>query len=334
MWQKSGTEVLRDTLIDLFCNAGTSPLSGTELSEQLGVTRTAIWKHIQSLQTFGFEFEATPRIGHRLTAVPDVLLEPILTRALPHDVELGRVVTFHPELDSTNRLAGELARAGAPHGTLVSARQQTGGRGRRGRPWFSPPDGAWFSIVLQGPFALKRAAELTLITSVILRRVFHELSGCEVTIKWPNDILVNGRKVCGILAEIRADGEQVQHAVLGIGVNCNTPARDFPDALQPIATSLFAESGTKIDRVEMVARFLAGFQPCYDALVSGQPAFAVLHPEWVHYSATLGKSVRVQTGNQVTEGVAVRLEPSGTLVLRTPADEELEIHSGDVLFDT
>lgn len=333
MWMKSTTEVMRDALIDLFCEAGPAPLSGTDLSEQLGVTRTAVWKHIQTLQQLGFRFESSPRVGHRLLHVPDVLVEPLLTRALPADVELGRTVTFHADIDSTNRLAGDLARAGAPHGTLVTALRQTGGRGRRGRVWFSPPDGAWLSIVLQRPLALQRAAELTLIASVVLRRVCHALSGCDVRIKWPNDLLVGGRKVCGILAEIRADGEQVQRTVLGIGVNCNTPAADFPEDIRPIATSLFAQSGVKIDRVELVARFLASFQPYYDALVAGQPAFEVIHREWTDYSHTLGKVVRVQTGNQFTEGVAIRLEPSGTLILRTATDEEQAIHSGDVLFD-
>ncbi|MCL6453801.1 MAG: biotin--[acetyl-CoA-carboxylase] ligase [Alicyclobacillus sp.] len=330
-WTKSQTECIRDDLVDLFLSAG--GLTGSEASEQLGISRTAVWKHIQSLQTMGFQFDSSPRVGYRLLAVPDVLMEPLLRRALPVDTDLGRVVTFAPEVDSTNRVAMDAAERGAPHGTVVTALRQTGGRGRRGRPWFSPPDGAWFSVVLQHPMPLRRAAELTLIASVVLRRALVGLGAGAVAIKWPNDLLLGGRKISGILAEIRADGEQVQRAVLGIGVNCNTPAADFPEALRDVATSVFAETGRKVDRIELVSRFLSGFQPYYDALVRGEAAFARLHEEWTTHSHTLGRSVRVQVGGQVLAGTAVRLDPSGALVLRMPSGSETEVMSGDVLFD-
>lgn len=330
---KSHTEELRDAIVGLFLESGGEPVSGTLLSEYTGVTRTAVWKHIQHLEELGFRFEAVPRVGHRLLFVPDLLMEPLLGRALPVDVNLGRRITFSPEVDSTNRVAGALASDGvAPHGTIVSARSQTGGRGRRGRVWFSPPEGLWFSIVLRRPVTLRRAAELTLMTSVLIRRVLHDMTGLPVEIKWPNDLLLNGRKICGVLAEIKADGEQVEHAILGIGLNCNTPKEDFPDELRDIATSIFAESGRTLDRVEFGARFLASFEPYYDALANGEPAFSLLHEEWTAYSATLGKHIRIQTGQDVLEGVATALQPSGTLVLRDDKGELIEVHSGDILF--
>lgn len=332
IWTKPATEALRDELIHHFLMSNGEALSGMELSTWLGVSRTAIWKHIQSLESAGFQFESVRRVGYRLVDVPDLIMEPLLTRALPADVDLGRTVTWQETLNSTNRTAMEYAMQGAPHGLVVSTLVQTGGRGRRGRAWFSPPQGAWFSVVLQRPMPLRRAAELTLISSVILRRVIADMSGLDVQIKWPNDLLVDGKKVTGILAEIRADGEQVEHAVLGIGINCNTPAEDFPDELKPIATSVYAMSGMPIHRTELVARFLAGFEPFVEAIASGESAFATLHAEWEYHSATLGRNITVQSGGHVYEGAAERLSPTGTLILRLADGSRCEINSGDVLF--
>jgi BirA family transcriptional regulator, biotin operon repressor / biotin---[acetyl-CoA-carboxylase] ligase len=329
---KTETQVLRDKIVALFLQAGGAPVSGTTLSEATGVTRTAIWKHIHQLEELGFEFASTPKVGHRLVHIPDVLMEPILAQRMPKGSALGHTVVFTPELDSTNKLASALSGAGATDGTVVAAQVQTSGRGRRGRTWFSHPGGAWFSVIVKRPLPLTRAFELTLLASVALRRVIHQLSSLDVKIKWPNDLFVDGRKLCGILAEIRSDGEQVQQAIVGVGVNCNIHKAEFPPAVAEVATSILAASGRPVDRVQLVARFLEEYGPMVDGLAQGQPAFALVHDEWCAHSHTLGKVIRVQTNREVVEGRASRLLEDGTLILETSLGQEISVHSGEVLF--
>lgn len=328
---KTDTQALRDQIVGEFLQAGDQPVSGTRLSERTGVTRTAIWKHIRQLEELGFTFDSAPKIGHRLMHTPDVLMEPLLPNVFEH-TGLGHPVIFSPEVDSTNRLASELASQGAPHGTLVAAQEQTSGRGRRGRVWFSHPGGAWFSLILKRQFALSRAFELTLLASVALRRVISELTNLDVRIKWPNDLFVNNRKVCGILAEIRSDGEQVQQAVVGIGINCNIPMDAFPEEVLQVATSLLAESGQVVNRTQLVARFLAVYGEMLEFLFRGEPAFERVHEEWCAHSHTLGREVRVQTNREVVEGRAIELDKDGTLVVQTQTGAKIYIHSGEVLF--
>lgn len=329
---KTETQALRDQIVEEFLQAQGTAISGAALSDAIGVSRTAIWKHIHQLEELGFVFESAPKVGHRLIHTPDVLMEPLLKRALPTNVPLGQTVVFSPEVDSTNRLATELAQKGAPHGTLVTSQLQTSGRGRRGKSWFSHPGGAWFSLILRHPVALNRAFELTLLASIAIRRAIAELTKLPVKIKWPNDLLVNDRKVCGILAEIRSDGEQIQQAIVGIGINCNIPEAAFPESVQGIATSLLAESGQAVNRTQLVARFLEEYHPMIEALCHGDVAFERLHEEWCTYSHTLGRTISVQTGGDVVQGRAIRLEPDGTLIVETPSHAELSIHSGEVLF--
>ena len=328
---KTDTQALRDQILYQFLQAGGEPISGTKLSEQTGVTRTAIWKHIHQLEELGFTFDSAPKVGHRLTYAPDVLMEPLLPDVFQH-TGLGHPVVFSPEVDSTNRLASELASQGAPHGTLVTAQEQTSGRGRRGRVWFSHPGGAWFSLILRRPFALSRAFELTLLASVALQRVISQLTKLDVQIKWPNDLFVNDRKVGGILAEIRSDGEQVHQAVVGIGINCNIPIEAFPEEVSQVATSLSAESGQMTDRTQLVGRFLALYGEMLEFLFRGEPAFERVHEEWCAHSHTLGRQVRVQTNRDIIEGRAVQLDKDGTLMIRNQNGEDMAVHSGEVLF--
>ncbi len=329
---KTETQVLRDKIVQLFLEANGAALSGTALSEATGVTRTAIWKHIHQLEELGFEFESAPKIGHRLVHIPDVLMEPLLEQVLPDGSALGHTVVFTPEIDSTNKLAVELAQEGGADGTLVTAQVQTSGRGRRGRNWFSHPGGAWFSVIIRRPLPLARAFELTLLASVALRRVINRLSLLDVKIKWPNDLFVDGRKLCGILAEIRSDGEQVQQAVVGVGVNCNIPKADFPSSIEDVATSILASSGRPIDRTKLVAGFLLEYGPMVQKLAEGEPAFELVHDEWCKHSHTLGRFIRVQTNHELLEGRALRFLVDGTLILETSSGEEVPVHSGEVLF--
>jgi BirA family transcriptional regulator, biotin operon repressor / biotin---[acetyl-CoA-carboxylase] ligase len=307
-------------------------VSGNDLSEILGVSRTAVWKYMRNYEDLGFEIESIPRLGYRLKSLPDIPVEPILSLYLPDDVSLGRVVHWFSQVDSTNTVASRLSRDGAHHGTIVGALEQTGGRGRRGRVWFSPKEGLWFSLILKRPIPLARAAEITLLASIAVRRAVMSLTGLPIQIKWPNDLLCHGKKVCGILAEIRADGETVHSVILGIGINCNSPAEDFPQELRDIATSLFVEAQHAVNRAELLARVLSEFEPMYNGLAVGKSGFRDVSEEWRAASATLGRRIRVQTASEVIDGFATGMSDSGILYVTDDSGTVHAVHSGDVLF--
>lgn len=329
-WSES--ERVRNAIVDMLLAAEDGYVSGQAMSESLGITRTAVWKHLQHLMELGFAIEAVHGQGYRLRGHPDILMAPLLRRRLPSACRLGQDAVWVPRVDSTNALAWQCAREGAPHGLVVSAGEQTGGRGRHGRSWFSPQGGLWMSVLLRRPIPLSRAAEVTLLASVAVRRAIGETTGLWPGIKWPNDIVHHGRKLCGILAEIRADGEVVEQVVLGIGINANIPADAFPPELRRTATSVLAETGTSVDRVALAAALLAAFDPWLEALADDRPAFAELAEEWRAANVTLGRWVRVATPTRLLVGVAERVDDRGVLYIRTESGEVCAVHSGDVLF--
>ncbi|MCL6637308.1 MAG: biotin--[acetyl-CoA-carboxylase] ligase [Alicyclobacillus sp.] len=323
---------VRQQVLSALLAADGAYVSGAELSRRSGVSRTAVWKHMQALQRLGFVIDSAPHKGYRLQQCPDVPLAPLLAPLLPDVCTLGRHVVWLDTVPSTNAYAADLARQGAPHGTLVVAREQTGGRGRHGRSWYSPPGGLWMSLVLRRPLWLQRAAELTLLACVAVRRAILHQTGLAAGIKWPNDLLFDGRKVCGILAEVRAEGEQVEYAVLGIGVNNRMAADQLPDDLRQRATTLTAH-GANLDNTSLCAAILTELDPLYLDLTQHGRGFAAVAAEWRAASVTLGAWVRVQTPHALVEGQALRVDDSGTLYVQTAAGQEVPVHSGDVLFD-
>jgi BirA family biotin operon repressor/biotin-[acetyl-CoA-carboxylase] ligase len=330
--QKLDTDQIRDQIVEAFIQANGQFVSGNDLSQQLGVTRTAIWKHIRQLEGYGFVFESAPRAGYCLRQVPNLVLEPLLKRHMRADADLGRKVLWYPRVDSTNIVAAQMAAKTVPDGTIVVAMEQTGGRGRRGRQWASPRGGLWFTIILKRAFPLRSAAELTLLTSVAVRRAILKETGLVVSIKWPNDLLYQGKKLCGILAEIRADGENVQHAILGIGINVNIKAADFPESVRPIATSLSQATSTDINLTHLTAAILTELEPWLNDLKQEGSVFYRVADEWRAASATLGQKVRVQTHAGILEGYADRVDEKGVLYLTDANGQEIPIYSGDVLF--
>lgn len=324
---------LRDRILERLLDAEGDWVSGAELSAITGVSRTAVWKHIQTLEELGFTVEAVRHRGYRLTHVPDIVLEPLLRRRLPAGCALGRRVLYAPVIGSTNATLAHLAQSPAlPHGTVLAAGTQTGGRGRRGRSWFSPDTGLWFSVLIRRQIPLSRAAEITLLASVAVRRAILRQTDAPVQIKWPNDLLMDERKVCGILAELRADGEEVQHVVLGIGINANVPHEAFPDELANIATSILAASGRPVHRTQLGADVLRELEPMVEALAMGGAGFAAVIDEWRSACHTLGRDIRVQTPGGLVEGFAIDISPDGRLLVRTHTGERLSIPSGEVLF--
>lgn len=320
---------VRDELVRLFSST-TEPVSGERLSEALHMSRTAIWKHIKALERVGFEFESAPRVGYRITRVPDELMGGLVEPYLRKDCQFGRPILFEPERTSTNVVANEYALSGIGHGAVVTTGVQTGGRGRQGRPWQSPTGGMWFSLVVRKPCALSKAADITLLASVAVRRALHRI-GADVRIKWPNDILLHDKKVCGILAQMRTDGEMVDYAIVGIGINANFSRDALPSEVQPIATTLQTELGTSVYRPALFADILGELSDLYGQLQLGI-GFSSVREEWLHHAHTIGRSIRVRLGETVIEGKAVDVDEQGTLLLLDESGSLQRVHSGEVLF--
>jgi len=288
-------------------------VSGEVISGKLGLSRAAVWKHVRALRSRGYRIEAAPARGYRLAEVPDRLgaleLRPLLNT---HD--LGQVLHCREDLPSTNDLAKELAEQGAAHGEVVVAERQTAGRGRRGRSWSSPAGkNLYLSVVLRPDLPPQRAAELTLVASLAVCDACRQ-AGVDAAIKWPNDVLVGGRKVAGILTELAAEPDEVHWVVVGIGVNLNASRDDFPDELRETASSLALERGQPVPRALFTAALLSLLEQWLDR--HAEEGFAAVRQAWRERSATLGREVRVEAGGAEVGGVAEDLDETGALLVR------------------
>ncbi len=328
----SHTQDVRQKILAVLLDHLGQFVSGTALSEMAGVSRTAVWKHIQALVEWGCQIESVPRLGHKLVAAPDLLLPAVVKSRIPSGQSIGQTVIWYPETDSTNIQASRMTAEGVPHGTVVTAMIQNGGKGRRGRVWFSPKDGLWFSVVLRVQIPVRKAADLTLLASVAVRRAIVRQTGLPIAVKWPNDLLLGQKKVCGILAEIRADGEMLQHAVVGVGINTNIPQRDFPEELAEYATSLLAESGQAVSNVDLALAIFSEMELLYKRLAEDGVGFEAVVDEWRAASATLGRYVRIQTPQGLIQGMARDIDASGVLYVETDDGATVPVHSGEVLF--
>lgn len=321
----------RDEIVRLFIASDGAFISGERLSEILGLSRTAVWKQIKMLERIGFQFESSSRIGYRAIHIPDELMPPLVERILPADCPFGNTILWAPERTSTNAVANQLAQEQLPDGSVVVAGRQTGGRGRQGRPWQSPSGGMWFSLLVRRPCALSQAADLTLLASVAVCRALTR-TGANVQIKWPNDILIDGRKVCGILAQMRTDGEQVDYAVIGIGINANVTIQQLPEEVQSTGTTLQHALGHPVHRPTVLADVLLSLSELYGALRTGSGGFHTVRDEWVAHAHTLGRRVQVKIGDTLVTGTALDVDDHGVLTVRDEAGLVHAVHSGEVLF--
>lgn len=301
-------------------------VSGQELCEHFGVSRTAVWKAINQLKKEGYEIEAVPNKGYHITSSPDILsvneLESQMTTAWA-----GQKIYYYDEIDSTNMKASHLAEEGAVHGTLVVADRQTAGKGRRGRSWESPAQtGIFMTMLLKPEIEPNNASMLTLVTALAVTRAIREQTGLEAQIKWPNDIVVNGKKVCGILTEMSAQIDYVNHVVIGIGINVHN--QTFPDEIAQTATSLDIESGVRIRRADLIAAVWTAFEDYYDCYIQTQD-LSNLVKEYDSNLANRGNKVRVLDPLEPYEGVAQGITNRGELIVDTWESRRL-VSSGEV----
>ncbi len=303
-------------------------VSGERLSGALGISRAAIWKHVEQLRARGYRIEAEHARGYRLAAIPDRLLpEEIATRLTGS--RFGRRIVYFEATDSTNVQAMRLAREGAAEGTLVVAERQTQGRGRLGRSWVSPGFvnlyGSW---ILRPTLAPADAPQLSLVAALAVARALEPLAPGAVAIKWPNDCLLAGRKVAGILTEMDAELDRVRAVVVGIGVNLNAGARAFPAELRATATSVRLTTSRKVDRVAFAAALCDALEAVYDRFL--HEGFGALIAEWNRYSCLSGREVTVDCAGQHTTGLVRGVDARGRLVLVGDGGREIPIVAGDV----
>jgi BirA family biotin operon repressor/biotin-[acetyl-CoA-carboxylase] ligase len=312
--------------------AGEASVSGAELARQLEVSRAAVWARIQELRALGYEIEASPHQGYKLLTTPDLLHADDLLARLGPTKTVGRDIRVFQETTSTNDVVEKMARDEVKEGIVVFAESQTRGRGRLGRKWVSPArKGLWFSVLLRPDLRPQAATQLTILSSVALRRAIEAETGLRAEIKWPNDILVNGRKTAGILTELRAELDRVQHLILGIGIDVNLNAGDFPSELRNHATSLKVELGKPVSRPELAVRALRELDSDYARLRSG--AFPALADEWEARCTTIGHEVVICQGNRQIRGRAESLGDDGALLVRTEHGHLEPVTGGDVTLE-
>ena len=322
---------LPDAVLERLCGTAGQAVSGQALARDLGVTRAAIWKGIEQLRGVGYPVESLQGRGYRLATLPGGVRPGEVVGAL-RTRALGRPLRHLESVDSTNREAERWALDGAPEGAVVVAEHQGAGRGRLGRHWHDRAgESLLLSVVLRPPTPSASAPLLTFVAAVALAETCaHWVPSEQVAIKWPNDVLVGGRKVAGILLELRAEGQQVEHVVLGVGVNVSGAATDLPPELRTSAGTLAeaAGDGPVPTRLATLCRFLERLEAGYDAFCADGPGSAV--EQWNHWFHLAGERVAVQTPGGRVEGVALGLGPAGQLRLDDGTDTAVEIYSGDV----
>jgi BirA family biotin operon repressor/biotin-[acetyl-CoA-carboxylase] ligase len=312
--------------------AVSSGVSGADLSHKLGISRSAVWARIEDLRALGYDIDASPHAGYRLVSAPDLLHADDLRWRLQNSQGIGRDIRVFEQTTSTNDVIEKLAHDGVREGAVVFAESQTHGRGRLGRQWASPArKGLWFSVLLRPDLRPQLATQLTVASAVALRNAIEARTSLRAEIKWPNDILVSGRKVAGILIELSAELDRIKYVLVGIGVDVNLDVTDFPAGIRAQATSLKIELGSSVPRAELAAAILQELDREYRRVLEGD--FGALATEWERHCTTIGQQVVIRLGNRRVCGRAEALGEDGALLLRTDHGHLERIIGGDVTLE-
>lgn len=317
-----------DALLTLLAENTTIVISGAKIAREIGVSRQAVWRWIQTLRDLGVRVKGHPHTGYHIERVPDILMPQLLSHRL-YGTPFARRIFHFFKVESTNTVAMRLGEEGEPHGAIVLAEEQTAGRGRAGRSWISEKSaGITCSVLLRPPIPPARAPLLTLVAGLAARDAAAEEIDSVPDIRWPNDVLINGRKFCGILTEMQAEPDRVHFAVVGLGMNVNQSK--LPLDIAETATSLRIESGKVHSRLELLVRWLRHLDRYYNQFLE-EGAGAILRRFSEVSSYFQGKRVQISTGNETFTGVTAGLDPSG--VLRVARDDGRGVEavlSGDV----
>ncbi len=312
------------------------PVSGRAIGEMLDISRAAVWKRVEALRKSGYLIESIPRRGYLLQDEPDTPTASAIARGLDaetrrHGLFSQEKIHFFSSVDSSNDKAAAMARSTAPDGTVVVADHQSMGRGRLGRVWDSPGGvNLYFSLILKPEIEPRYASQLTLLTGLALAEAIGVTGVAGVQIKWPNDILLTGRKVAGILTEMAVEENRVQHVIVGVGVNVNSSVADLAPELATIAVTIADQLKKKVKRSALMADFLNRFGVWYRRYLDS--GFAAIRPVWLEMSGILGQRVRINLAKESFTGRAVDLDADGFLLVKRDKDgTQARVLAGDVL---
>jgi BirA family biotin operon repressor/biotin-[acetyl-CoA-carboxylase] ligase len=314
-------------LLTLLSENATIVISGARIAREMGVSRTTVWRWVEQLRKLGVHAKGQRSTGYFLEKVPDILTPDLLRKRLKGNLFGKRVLHFF-QTDSTNRVAMELGYAGEPEGTVVMAEAQTAGRGRSGRTWHSERGtGLYFTVLLRPRLSPAQAPLLTMLAGISAHAAVQALTGLVPELKWPNDLLLNGKKFGGILTEMHAEPNAVRFVIVGIGINVNQ--EKFPGELSTIATSLCKESGRMTYRLELLARLLSQFESDYNRFLREGPGFVVERFQSVS-SFAKGRRVRVETLAESYAGTTAGLSPEGLLLVARDDGPMVTVIAGDI----
>jgi len=320
----------RSKLIRLLANHRINDgyISGEDLSTKLNITRSAIWKHMSKLKKDGYVIEGKARKGYRIIAYPDKLSENTIKWGLKTKW-LGQTIYHYEQTKSTQIDAHQFAKNSATHGTIVIADEQTKSKGRMARPWISKKGkGLWMSIILRPNILPYQAPQLTLLTATVLADVIDHLTNITPQIKWPNDVLINDKKVSGILTEMQAEQDIVKYIVVGIGINVNQDQTDFPKDIRHKTTSIGYETNKKINLLTFIQPLLETFERKYEAyLIDG---FSNIKKEWESYGFKLGHQLEIRTNGKKWIGTFVGIAEDGALLAKDEQGQIQKIYSSEI----
>ncbi len=320
--------MMDDEILQLLRERPSAFLSGEEISRRLRISRTAVWKRVKRLRLMGYEIEASTRSGYRLIQSPD-LLTPSEIKPLLKTKWMGKRIHHFQTIDSTNSKAYQLALDGAEEGEVVLSESQEKGRGRLGRRWFSPPSlNLYLSVILRPKIPPHQAPLITLMAAVATADAIRKFSGLLPQIKWPNDILLRGRKVAGLLNEIHSEMDRIHFVILGIGVNLNTDEKRFSKEIRPTATSLKIEMGQRVSRKAFLQCLLFELERWYSVFL--EEGSAAVLKAWRDRANIKGKEVKVTSFGETVVGTAVDVDSDGALILETGDGKQRRVMAGDV----
>lgn len=301
-------------------------VSGQDICNRLGVSRTAVWKNINALKQEGYEIDSVNNKGYRLISEPDIINE-MRIREYMNTKWMGKNIIYLPVTDSTNTQAKRLGEEGAEHGTLVVTQCQTAGRGRRGRSWESPEGNIYFTFILRPDVEVSRASMITLVSALALAKAIEKVTGLNTQIKWPNDVVANGKKLCGILTESSTDLEYINYVVVGIGINVNQAS--FPDELTDKASSLLLELGRSVNRGAVLGEFLNRFEAYYEIFIETEDMSGLIDT-YNELLVNCGREVKIIEKDRERILKAIGIDENGGLIVENPEGTRESIISGEV----
>ncbi|MEG6617216.1 biotin--[acetyl-CoA-carboxylase] ligase [Peptococcaceae bacterium 1198_IL3148] len=303
-------------------------ISGEEICRQLNISRTAVWKHIKTLKQEGYQIDTQPRLGYQLLKTPDCLY-PAEVKAGLETTFIGQKLFHFAQLSSTNDYAKELARDGGAEGAVVVTEAQVGGKGRLGRQWHSVAgEDVALSVLLYPNISPMETPKFSMLAAVAVAKGIEQTCGIKAAIKWPNDLLINGKKVCGILVEMGAEMDRVKYVVLGIGINVNSTPEMWSEDIKYKTTSVKEQNGQPINRVKLVQNLLAQLEALY--LLCRERGFAPILEEWCKWCVSLNCQAKVETINGNFTGWVEGIDDSGSLLLRLKDGSVKTFTSGEV----